>query len=130
MQYKRTEDDECGYPADGGDKYVERRVCVVVGSERLLRSRILTMIHVCRRKGRHAWKQGRGECNRRTGGNYKMKRGTLIPASILGTVKIYINQRELFNYKLKKDYLMLMTTTRQAEDKTAMTRRHDREAIS
>jgi len=59
-----------------------------------------------------------------------MKRGTLIPASILGTVKIYINQRELFNYKLKKDYLMLMTTTRQAEDKTAMTRRHDREAIS
>lgn len=59
-----------------------------------------------------------------------MKRGTLIPASLLGTVKIYINQRELFNYKLKKDYLMLMTTTRRAEDKTAMTRRHDREAIS
>lgn len=67
------------------------------------------MIHVCRRKGRHAWKQGRGECKRRTEGDHKMKRGTLIPASLLGTVKIYINQRELFNYKLKKDYLMLMT---------------------
>lgn len=55
------------------------------------------MIHVCRRKGRHAWKQGRGECKRRTEGDHKMKRGTLIPASLLGTVKIYINQRELFN---------------------------------